>query len=144
MAVRRSRGSWVDGIEGVDLLVDQLRAVPAKNKAAVRKAIVGATSQMRADMAARASWSSRIPGAIGIRASFVRGAVELRVNAGRAPHARPFEGIGGATFRHPVYGHRERRWATQTARPFFFPTVLAHSGKVRDAVESAVFASLPR
>jgi hypothetical protein len=143
---RRSGGTYVDGIGEIDLLVDQLRKVPKESKRTVRKAIVEATKGMRADMARRASWSDRIPGAIGVRASFARGAVEIRVNHHRAPHARPYEGIGtrGAGFRHPVFGHRDRKWAEQATRPFFFITVDAHRKKVIEAVEKAVFATLPR
>jgi hypothetical protein len=155
MAVRRGRrrrgGTWIDGIGGVDLLVDWLRSVPSEARSDVRKAVIAATREMRADMAARASWSSRIPRAITTRTSFARGSVELRVDARRAPHARPYEGIGtrGGTFRHPVFGsaYDDRNgwtWVTQAARPFFFPTVDRHREKVRDAVETAVFKSLPR
>lgn len=145
MAVRRSGGTWVEGIDQIDFLVEQLRNVPSKAKVAVRKAIVEATRSMRDDMARRASWSSRIPGAINVRASFAQARVEIRVAQRTAPHARPYEGVGGGgTFRHPVHGHRDHPWAEQATRPFFFPTVTAHAGKVREAVERAVYASLPR
>lgn len=97
-------------------------------------------------MAARASWSSRIPRAITTRTSFARGSVELRVRSGQAPHARPYEGIGTrGSFRHPVFHDGfDGPWVTQATRPFFFPSVDAHRDKIRGAVESAVFESLPR
>lgn len=141
----RRGGTFVDGIDSLDLLVSELRKVPKEAKRTVRKAVLDATSGMRADMARRAGWSSRIPGAIGVRASFARGSVEIRVNHRAAPHARPYEGIGtrGSTFRHPVYGNRDV-WVDEQTRPFFFPTVDDHRKKVISAVEKAVFSSLPR
>lgn len=148
MAVRRSRrnrtgGTWVDGAD-VDLLIDQLRKVPQEAKRHVRKAILQATQTMRADMARRAGWSDRIPGAIGMRASFTRGQVEIRVRSSQAPHARNWEGIQRGEARWPVFGHRDRKWGHAPVRPFFFPAVDAHRTKVRDAVETAVFKTMPR
>lgn len=150
MAVHRSRrgrstaGFGVD-IGSLDLFIEQLRAVPKESRQDVRKAIVAATEDIRRDMARRASWSSRIPPAITTRVRFASASVQLRVNSKRAPHARPYEGLSsrGGSFRHPVYGHRDR-WVSQSARPFFFPAVDGHRKAVRDAVERAVFQSLPR
>lgn len=87
---------------------------------------------MVAQARANASWSSRIPGAI--RVAVLKRGVDIRVNRRRAPHARPYEAIGGnATFRHPVHGHRDR-WVSQATRPFLDPAVEQHRGKVRKAL----------
>jgi hypothetical protein len=150
VAVRRSRrgrstaGFGVD-VGSLDLFIEQLRTVPKEAKKDVRKAIVAATSEIRADMARRASWSSRIPGAITTRVRFASASVQIRVDARRAPHARPYEGVSsrGGSFRHPVYGNTDR-WVSQAARPFFFPAAEGHRKAVRDAVERAVFQSFPR
>lgn len=134
----------LEGTASVSFIADKLRAVPKASQRAVRKAIVSSTSGLRSDMARRASWSTRIPGAIGMRVSFARASVELRVNSKRAPHARPYEGMGSpGTFRHPVYGHRTV-WVSQATRPFFFPAVQGKRQKIRDAVETAIIATLPR
>lgn len=146
MAVRRSRrsGGWSVDTAGLDLFVDEMRKVPKDMRREVRKAIVKATADIRNDMARRASWSSRIPGAIGVRVAFGQARTTIRVNAGRAPHARPYEGVGrGNTFRHPVYGDYDV-WVTQGTRPFFFPAVRDHRKATRDAVERAVYNALPR
>jgi hypothetical protein len=150
VAVHRSRrgrstaGFGVD-VGSLDVFIEQLRAVPAEAKRDVRKAIVEATADIRTDMARRASWSSRIPAAIGMRVRFSAATVQIRVDSRRAPHARPYEGLSsrGGSFRHPVYGHTDR-WVSQSARPFFFPAIDGHRKAVRDAVERAVFKSLPR
>lgn len=150
MAVRRGRrgrstaGFGVD-FGGLDLLVEQLRAVPKDAKRDVRKAIVDATADIRADMARRASWSSRIPGALTTRVRFASASVEIRADARRAPHARPYEGVGnrGGSFRHPVFGNTDA-WVSQSTRPFFFAAVDANRKATRDAVERAVLKSLPR
>jgi hypothetical protein len=78
---------------------------------------------------ANASWSSRIPKSIKVQR---RGAV-IRIVA-KAEDARVFEhrGVPG-TFRHPVFGHRDR-WVAQGARPFLRPALMQHR---KAALESA-------
>ena len=132
----------IEQTPSLDLVVDQLRTINPRARRKVRQAIVEATRDMREDMARRASWSSRIPGAIRLRISWRTGRVEIRVDARRAPHARPYEGTdGNAFFRHPVFGDRDR-WVSQRTRPFFFPAVRAHRRRVIDAVERAVLQSI--
>ncbi len=75
-----------------------------------------------------ASWSSRIPGSIGVSVTARRVAVKAR--SAKAPHARPFEGrsrgtLPRASFRHPVFGDREK-WVEQSTRPFLQPAVQQH------------------
>jgi hypothetical protein len=76
---------------------------------------------------ANAAWSSRIPQAMRISPGFStrRAGVAIVVSARRAPHARPYENLGRqGTFRHPVFGHRDR-WVSQPARPFLFSALSA-------------------
>lgn len=134
----------VEGIASVSFLADKLRGVPKESQRAVRKAILSSTRGIRDDMARRASWSTRIPGSIGMRVSFARASVDIKVDRKKAPHARPYEGLGSpGTFRHPVYGNREK-WVSQATRPFFFPAVWGRRKQIRDAVETAVLSTLPR
>jgi len=134
----------VNGIAQFSLFVEQLRSVPKESKKAVRKAIVAATADIRGEMARRASWSTRIPGAIGVRTQFSSAQVQIRVNQARAPHARPYEGLSsGSSFRHPVFGNRNV-WVAERARPFFFPAIDGNRDRVRDAVERAIIESFPR
>lgn len=91
------------------------------------------------------AWSRRIPSAITMRGytDMARGraGVELRVSKS-VPHARPYEGISqqgsSAYFRHPVYGHRDRKWAEQKTRPYLWPAVRGRARAMRAAVEQAV------
>lgn len=106
-----------------------LRGFSTQVRREIRPAVKRAAEPMVAAARANASWSTRIPGAIKI--STLKRGVEIRVSRKRAPHARPYEGIaGGSTFRHPVYGNRDR-WVTQQTRPFLEPAVRQHMPKVR-------------
>lgn len=120
--------------------VINLALIPKAVRKELRPALKKAADMVVQDARGRASWSSRIPGAIGVRVNF--GAktegVAIRVNQKRAPHARPYEGItGGSTFRHPYFGNRER-WYTQRTRPFLQPAARAKQGQVRAAVAKVV------
>ncbi len=88
--------------------------------------------------------SSRIPKTIKVR----RAGVRVRIVAGGegAPHAAAFEHQGhGGTFRHPVFGRRDTKWATQKAHPFLTPAATENFDLfVRDvltAVDSAFYAA---
>lgn len=95
----------------------------------IRPALKDVAEPMVAAARANASWSTRIPKAI--RLSVLKRGVEIRVSKKRAPHARPYEGIGGNDqFRHPVFGDRSR-WVSQKTRPFLDPAVKAHRSKIR-------------
>ena len=111
----------------------------------LKKAFEEAGRPLEADARSRASWSSRIPGAISVRPlmSDVRGmvGVQLRVSSADAPHARPYEGMGqGGSFRHPVYGNREV-WVSQQTRPYAFPAVKATADKILPAIGDAYEAA---
>lgn len=113
----------------------ELRAMSADVRKEIRPAIREAAQPIVAEARANASWSSRIPRAI--RLSNTRRGISIRVNQTRAPHARPYEGIGGnGQFRHPVFGRD--RWVSQATRPFLDPAVAKHRGKVRAALVRVV------
>lgn len=91
-----------------------------------------------ADEAKRnAGWSSRIPGAIGLKVTAKK--VGIRVSAARAPHGAPYEGknVSGGSFRHPVFGNRNA-WVSQTTRPFIQPAVDANADKITEGLADAV------
>lgn len=72
-----------------------------------------------------AAWSKKIPAAMRLTTSFSQrsAGAAITVSRRRAPNARPFENLGrDGTFRHPVWGHRDR-WVAQVARPSLFPAV---------------------
>lgn len=93
------------------------------------------------------AWSTRIPSAISTRpiVDVMRGrvGVELRVSMS-VPHARAYEGISqperSGSFRHPVYGHTDRKWADQKTRPYAWPAVRGRAPAAQRAVEQTVEA----
>lgn len=121
-------------------------------KQRLRPAMRNVGETIRRDMQHRASYSSRIPGAIRMTTSFSAksGGVKFRVDAKKAPHARALErgNLSGrhSTFRHPVFARSSNRadwvWTTQATRPFFFPALKAGGKHMRKQITDAVQASL--
>ncbi|GAA0347873.1 HK97 gp10 family phage protein [Actinoallomurus spadix] len=129
MAVDRSQ---------LQALIRDLGQVPPAIRKELRPVVKQAAQPTLARMKSNASWSTRIPGAITMRAANTTIGVRFRVNAGRAPHARPYENDGNqGTFRAPLWGDREH-WYPHQARPFFYRAVEATADQVRDALGDAV------
>lgn len=108
--------------------------------AALRKNLKAAADPIKRQVRGNASWSTRIPAAVAIGTAFTtkRTGIFIRVNAKKAPHARPFENSGRpGSFRHPVFGNREV-WVQQQARPFFFNETASHMPQVEQAAADAV------
>ncbi|MCU1617192.1 MAG: hypothetical protein JWO98_4732 [Frankiales bacterium] len=136
------------GSSGLDFsqvtqLARELNKMPAATRRQLRRTFQAAGQPMLADAQSRAGWSTRIPGAIRVSTtvSADRMSVQLRVSSASAPHARPYEGLGGGGFfRHPVYGRRTA-WVSQATRPYALPAVKAASDKLvpelTDAYEAA-------
>ncbi len=130
---------------GLRVLVGELGVLPTEIRRELRTGFRAAGQRALETARDNASWSSRIPGAITMRVSTSGPStgVALRVDAARAPHARPYEGLtrgGRSTFRHPVFGTVES-WVAQATRPFLRPAVQSVRDDVvqaaRDAVQSA-------
>lgn len=106
-------------------------------RANLKRAAEPAAAQVRRNAA---PWSSRIPGAVGVRVAFTakRGAgVSVFVGRKVAPHARPFENSGSrGTFEHYVFGPPTK--VAQTARPFFFDNMAKVMPDVERAAADAV------
>lgn len=124
----------------LEALIRDLGAIPPDMRRSMGPAVRKAAEPVLSQMKSNASWSTRIPGAISVTAGFgasISG-VTFRVNAGRAPHARPIEHDGAAgTFRHPVYGNREN-WVSQAARPFFYRAVQEKADEVVNSLADVV------
>jgi hypothetical protein len=122
------------------------RATP-ELKRQLRPRLRSAGESIRQDMRARASYSTRIPGAIGMRTSFSAkgGGVSFRVSVKKAPHSRVMErgNLKGrhGTFRHPVFGDRQT-WVSQPTRPYFYPALVAGRPAMERNITDAVRASL--
>ncbi|MGH3496316.1 MAG: HK97 gp10 family phage protein [Nocardioidaceae bacterium] len=136
----------VEGIVGVRDLAARMGTVPAELRAELRPKLRAAGTIVADQAKANASWSTRIPAAIGVRTSFGTraGGVTIRVDSVKAPHARPYEGLsaggGRGTFRHPVYGHDV--WVTEATRPFLMPAVRAKRFQVILTVDQAIKSAL--
>jgi hypothetical protein len=117
-----------------------------KLQAALRRNLKAAAEPAAAQVRSNASWSSRIPGAVGVKARFTSRSpgVSIFVSRTKAPHARPIENDGkSGTFQHPVFartkrGGRRYVTATQPARPFFFNQTERHMPKIEAAVLDAM------
>jgi hypothetical protein len=122
----------------LQILIRDLGAIPPSVRKTLRPAILKAGRPVLDRMRANASWSTRIPAAITMRASTTSPGIRFRVDSARAPHARPIEHDGEpGTFRHPVYGNREV-WRDQPARPFFYRAVEAYADQITDRLGEAV------
>lgn len=132
-------------------LIEDLGKIPPELRRQMRPAMRRAALPILEDAKNRASWSSRIPGAIGIRTSFQAGpraGVRLVVDAKKAPHARPFEmgskKNGRDVLRHPVFAdaanklREEWTWVSMKTRPFFFPAARAGIDQAREQAQIAV------
>lgn len=122
-------------------LARDLHRMGPAGRRALRRRMKGVAGPLLADARERANWSTRIPGAISVRAiadeKRGRVGVQLRVSAARAPHARPYEGlVHPSAFRHPLFGDRDSWW-TQKTRPFAVPAVLAKAEDTKAAVVGA-------
>jgi hypothetical protein len=117
---------------------DLQRLAPEVRKE-LNKALREIAGAVADDAKSRASWSSRIPGAIGITVTTTK--VGVKANRNKAPHAAAYEGFkGGRTvgsFRHPVYGNRSV-WVQQPTRPFLAPAVKAYEERFYDAAGAAI------
>lgn len=121
-------------------LAKELDGIPKELRKRLRPALKAAAEPIVADARGRASWSTRIPRAITLSVRFGQRdpGVSIRVRGKAAPHGRPLEGItGNASFRHPVFGHRDR-WVAQQTRPYLVPAAEAGMEDALAAVAQTV------
>jgi len=129
----------------VTQLAQRLGSVPTELRRELRPKLRAVGVIISNDMKSRASYSTRIPGAISTTVSFAQkgGGVKIKVDARKAPHARVLERGNqrgrGTTFRHPVFG--TDTWVSQPMQPFFFPAVHANRDRVMNEISKAVKAS---
>lgn len=133
----------------ITLLAAKLGQVPVELRRELRPQLRASAAHIVDDMKNRASYSSRIPDAIGMGVSFSSrsGGITIRVNSKKAPHARVLErgndGSRSGSFRHPVFGDMDD-WVSQPTRPFFFPAIKAGRPELQKRISAAVRASLPK
>lgn len=117
----------------------ELKAMEGNLQVELRRGIREAATPMARAVQANSAWSSRIPGAVSVKPSFTakRASVRIVVDAGKAPEGRVLEhgGVAG-TFKHPVWGHRDR-WVAQPAKPFFYHS-LERSGEAEIAMRAVM------
>lgn len=124
-------------------LPTDLRAMTPRLRRSLRRNLKAVAEPIAADARSRASWSTRIPGAISVTTGISRGAqvvIRFRVSAAAAPHARAYEGLssrgGVGFFRHPVYG--TDRWVSQQTKPFIEPALRAGRDDALRALDEAI------
>lgn len=129
------------GSSAVAELARSLHQMGPAGRKELRRTFDTAAQPAAAAARSKARWSSRIPAAIGVRTTAseatAKYGVELRASATAAPHARAYEGIGGAAnFAHPVFG-RSTRWVPQKVRPYLLPAVQAQAAIVQRSCAAA-------
>jgi hypothetical protein len=157
---RVQRGTRRGGSDDSSIRIDSrdLYAFSADLKAAggaklvtsFKRELKAVAEPVAARVRSQASWSKRIPGAVGVSTRFTKRttAVLVTVNRKKAPHARPLENDGKAGFfTHPIpvkaAGTRRGRLrqavkgntVQQQARPFFAKAVKSQDHRIDAAVE---------
>lgn len=129
-------------VEGGTDLAAALRRVPREMRPALRRELKKVGDEALQQARARSSWSTRIPRSLTVAVRFGRSTTGVRLEARRgiAPHARPYQGFGGATFRHPVFGNRNV-WVAQATRPFL-PTSGELTTRARTGAQRAITAAV--
>lgn len=126
---------------GLRAALGELGNVPNEVRRELRANIADAGRVVLRDAQDEASWSTRIPGAMRMQArtSGHRIGVFIRVDATKAPHARPYEGLSDrrSTFRHPVFGDRDT-WVSQEQRPFLAPSAARGRAGLQQAAIDAI------
>lgn len=121
-------------------LIRDMGKMPKEVRQEIRPALRASAKKPLQQARANASWSTRIPGATGIRVNFSKrtAGVSLVVNKNKAPHARAYENEGKqGWFRTPLFGNREL-WFRHRARPFFYQVGPPWVKEVDQAVGQAV------
>lgn len=123
-------------------LIQDLRKMPDGVGRRLGKEFKTAAQVVAADARQRASWSTRIPGAIKVQVSRSRSRPGAQIVVPKhLPHARLYEfGADRRGFRHPVFGHMDR-WVQEARRPFIVPAMRAHRDAFLAAAGKAVDAA---
>lgn len=131
-------------VTGVAELVRAFGEVPAEVKAVLKPAVLEAGNLIGDQVKSNAGFSSWIPGAVKVSASFgsVTAGAKITVAERGFPHAgevRVFEGNGvnPTPFRHPVYGNRNA-WVSAVTHPFAHPAVEQKRGEAVAVITTAV------
>jgi hypothetical protein len=143
-------------VSEIQRLIESFGKIPPDLRRELRPAVRQAAQVVMEDAQRRASWSSRIPGAmrVSVRLSGRGAGASVVVSAAKAPHGRPYEHLGQpGTFRHPVFWPRSRhmvfgverpgafkhgRWVSQAARPYLFPAAEARADAAAKEIDQAV------
>ena len=126
--------------DDMERAIADLRAIPREVRRELTPVLKKTGGAAASDARGRASWSARIAAAMTVKVRYGqrRPGVVLRVAAKRAPHARPYEGLGvPGIFRHPGWGDREQ-WYTQVRRPCAWPAVHAKRGEIQRDINRVV------
>lgn len=128
------------GRAALDRLVVDLGGVPRALQGEMRESLTRAAQPILMDARKRASWSTRIPQAITLKASVSQRAPGVRMVADsqQAPHARPWEFGSGRNrnLRFRLFGTNV--WFEKEPRSFFFPAVRAGQAGVMEEINKSI------
>ena len=137
---------YVQGIDDVRGMINHLRAIDKDAIKELNRTFKATAAPVVAEAKSRAAYSTRIPGAISLRANTAnrkRPGVVIRVSAAKAPHGRLLEGMARGhkdRIRHPVFGNRTT-WVNQPTRPYLRPAIKGAHPKFLAATGEAVRAA---
>lgn len=127
----------------IEKLGRDLRAIGGGVARHLNREFKTAAGPVAREAASNAGWSTRIPGAIKVRASRSRVFPGADIVVAGLPHPRLYEGIvsgSGKAFRHKVFARSGRPavWTSQATRPFIRPAVWRNRKGFAAAADSAV------
>lgn len=127
--------------EAMSRLAKQLRQCSPAGAKAFRSGLREAGELVKQKAAANASYSSRIPGSLKVRATG-RGNVNITAGGAAAPNGAPIENRGRGHVRHPIFGRGDRstwRWTEKNSHPsFLFAALLEMSPAALKVAGSAM------
>jgi hypothetical protein len=127
--------------EEIAKLARDLKAMGGAVARNLNKTYKAAAFPVARDAASRASWSTRIPAAIKVRASRSRTYPGADIVVSGLPHPRLYEGLtsgGRKAFRHKTFGRGGTGWVSQATRPFIRPAVRQGIEGFKTASDAAV------
>jgi hypothetical protein len=133
--------------KGVSELAQTFGVIPAELKRALKPAVLKGANLIGEEAKGNASFSSYIPGAVSVSASFSQsgGGAVVKVAERGYPHAgeaRVYEGNGvsPSPFLHPTYGRSDIAWSIGQTHPFLGPAVEEKEDEVVGVIAEAVAA----
>lgn len=129
-------------IEGLSKVMRSLKRLAPEIHKDLRVRFRDVAKEVAQTAKSNASWSKRIPGAIGVTVS--NKGVGVRVSKKKAPHGPLYErgnkGSRSSSLRHPLFGNKAF-WFSEPIRPFLRPAVEDHRDDATQKLLDAIVAA---